>query len=96
MENPPFEDVFPIENGDIIPASYVSLQEGFGRCSLSGRVTDFLWSFGDLEGENFPNSLHFASMIMANQPTPPGHVPPPRNEGLIAGLIKGNQWLISP
>ena len=27
MENPPFEDVFPIENGDI-PASYVSLVEG--------------------------------------------------------------------
>ena len=27
MENPPFEDVFPIENGDI-PASYVSLPEG--------------------------------------------------------------------
>ena len=22
--------------------------------------------------------------------------PPPRNKGLIAGLIKGNQWLISP
>ena len=21
---------------------------------------------------------------------------PPRNKGLIAGLIKGNQWLISP
>ncbi len=28
---------------------------------------------------------------------PPGHVPPPRNKGLIAGLIKGNQWVfISP
>ena len=27
MESPPFEDVFPIENGDI-PASYVSLPEG--------------------------------------------------------------------
>ena len=27
MENKPFEDVFPIENGDI-PASYVSLPEG--------------------------------------------------------------------
>ena len=38
----------------------------------------------------------FAS-IMAIQPTPPGHVPPPRNQGLIAGLIKGNQWVfISP
>ena len=27
---------------------------------------------------------------------PPPNVPPPRNKGLIAGLIKGNQWLISP
>ena len=27
IENGPFEDVFPIENGDI-PASYVSLPEG--------------------------------------------------------------------
>ena len=27
MENGPFEDVFPIKNGDI-PASYVSLPEG--------------------------------------------------------------------
>ena len=27
MENGPFEDVFPIKNGDI-PASYVSLQAG--------------------------------------------------------------------
>ena len=27
MENGPFEDVFPIEHGDI-PASYVSLPEG--------------------------------------------------------------------
>ena len=34
--------------------------------------------------------------IMAGQPTPPGPRTPPRNKGLIAGLIKGNQWLISP
>ena len=27
---------------------------------------------------------------------PPLTYPPPRNKGLIAGLIKGNQWLISP
>ena len=26
----------------------------------------------------------------------PPNVPPPRNKGLIAGLIKGNQWLKSP
>ena len=34
--------------------------------------------------------------FMASQPTPPGHVTPPptRNKGLIAGLIKGNQWLL--
>ena len=30
MENGPFEDIFPIENGDI-PASYVSLPEGIGK-----------------------------------------------------------------
>ena len=30
------------------------------------------------------------------QPTPPGPRTPPRNKGLIAGLIKGNQRLISP
>ena len=39
---------------------------------------------------------NFTLRIMAGQPTPPGHVPPPRNKGLIADLIKGNQWLISP
>ena len=33
---------------------------------------------------------------MASQPTPPPPTYPPRNKGLIAGLIKGNQWLISP
>ena len=34
------------------------------------------------------------------QPGPPPtltpRTPPPRNKGLIAGLIKGNWWLISP
>ncbi len=37
MEQGPFEDVFPIENGDI-PASYVSLLEGIDSwpfCVLS-------------------------------------------------------------
>ena len=34
---------------------------------------------------------------MASQPGPPsGSRTPPRNKGLIAGLIKGNQWLINP
>ena len=33
--------------------------------------------------------------IMANQP-PPLTYPPQVNKGLIAGLIKGNQWLINP
>ncbi len=28
--------------------------------------------------------------------TPPKATPPPSNKGLIAGLIKGNQWLINP
>ena len=27
---------------------------------------------------------------------PASNVTPPRNNGLIAGLIKGNQWLIHP
>ena len=37
MKNGPFEDVFPIENGDIL-ASYVSLPEGnsFFHPSISG------------------------------------------------------------
>ena len=35
MEFPPFEDVFPIENGDI-PARYVSLPEG--KPLLAGRA----------------------------------------------------------
>ena len=35
------------------------------------------------------------TMGKVNQP-PPGPRTPPRNKGLIAGLIKGNQWLISP
>ena len=29
-------------------------------------------------------------------PPPPKAIPPPRKKGLIAGLIKGNQWLINP
>ena len=36
------------------------------------------------------------TVIMGGQPTPLGHVPPLRNKGLTAGLIKGNHWLISP
>ena len=35
MEIPPFEDVFPIKNGDI-PASYISLPEG--KPLLAGRA----------------------------------------------------------
>ena len=34
MENGPFEDVFPIKNGDI-PASYVSLPEGKHKIHVS-------------------------------------------------------------
>ena len=45
MENVPFEDVFPIKNGDI-PASYVSLPEG-KLLSLTG--TGFLSSTEVLE-----------------------------------------------
>ena len=51
MENEPFEDVFPIERGDI-PASYVSLPEGTG-CGGTPRKTNMVhlkmkpWRFGD-------------------------------------------------
>ena len=33
---------------------------------------------------------------MASQPIPPLNLPPLENKGLMFGLIKGNQWLISP
>ena len=36
-------------------------------------------------------------MAIVNRGPPNGpREPPKRNKGLIAGLIKGNQWLISP
>ena len=36
-------------------------------------------------------------MAIVNQPPPKRHVPPSQiHKGLIAGLIKGNQWLIGP
>ena len=46
---------------------------------------------------NFPLNGGFLWLLswLVNVP-PPGHVPPPRNKGLIAGLIKGNRRLISP
>ena len=34
---------------------------------------------------------HWAPAWLVNLPPP--NTPPPRNKGLIAGLIKGNQWL---
>ena len=40
-ENGPFEDVFPIENGDV-PASYVSLPEGTRFFNFNGSRSDFL------------------------------------------------------
>ena len=42
--------------------------------------------------------LHFPSMVKSwrSSTNPPLTYPPPRNKGLIAGLIKGNQWLIRP
>ena len=48
MENGPFEDVFPIENGDF-PASYVSLSEGI-RFLTIGEIPH--WS--DLLGRWMP------------------------------------------
>ncbi len=46
---------------------------------------------------NFWPVFQLKGCVMASQPTPPpGHVPPIRNKGFIAGL-KGNQWVfISP
>ena len=44
MENGSFEDVFPIENGDI-PASYVSLPEG----KLTDQL-DYLMISGEIFG----------------------------------------------
>ena len=54
-------------------------------------------------GDAFSKAHHFGypavnglpATIMAGQPNPP-KVHPPRNKGLIAGHIKGNQWLVSP
>ena len=39
-------------------------------------------------------SFFLSAIVMAGQPTPLTY-PPPRNKGLIAGLIKGNQWIFS-
>ena len=35
-------------------------------------------------------------MAFVNRGPPPGPRTPHSNKGLIAGLIKGHQWLISP
>ena len=67
---------------------------------ISGRVKIWdgaqVWCGGDCQGINshgssappepWPNSLTI-------RPSTPPTYPPPRNLGLIAGLIKGNQWL---
>ena len=60
MENGPFEDVFPIENGDI-PASYVSLPEGSSPskvaasrcCCLPGSSSYFGVGRGPFVGVTF-------------------------------------------
>ena len=36
--------------------------------------------------------VSFSSWLV-NQPPPIMYTPPPRNKGLIAGLVKGNQWV---
>ena len=43
MENGPFEDVFPIEYGDI-PASYVSLPEGISLSVIHKGSITFLFA----------------------------------------------------
>ena len=44
-----------------------------------------MWSKGDLEeaGTGVIFRISFLIDLMAGQPTLPGHVPPPRNIGLI-------------
>ena len=57
---------------------------------------------GEFTNENAPQLKHDSSLFWGkilhgystNQP--PGPRTPPRNKGLIFGLIKGNQWLICP
>ena len=41
------------------------------------------------------NQLDSVALFHGWSTYPPGPRTPPRNKGLIAGLIKGNQWLIS-
>ena len=45
MGNPPLEDVFPIEHGDI-PASYVSLPEGISYSKMVFFSSDFSSTWG--------------------------------------------------
>ena len=48
-------------------------------------------------GEKRKNNRWILESWLVNQPPPNGNIPPPRNKSLIAGLIKGNQWVfISP
>ena len=69
---------------------------------VSGSVVDFFYGFHVGKYTVCPMDprglsvwgLDYISWLF-NQP-PPGPRTPPRNKGLIAGLIKGNQWLISP
>ena len=52
MENGPFEDVFPIENGDF-PAGYVSLPEGTSHLRTQGTKETFPpFDFQDLSATN--------------------------------------------
>jgi len=46
---------------------------------------------GGSSGVNQNHRFTRSCLVMAGQPTPP-NVPPSGNKGLIAGLIKGNQW----
>ncbi len=42
------------------------------------------------------DTLHRKSVVHGNLRYPPQSYPRQRNKALIAGLIKGNQWLIVP
>ena len=55
MENGPFEDVLPIENGDI-PASYVSLPEG-NKNQSNFLANSFFEAMAKMRSSQDPNYL---------------------------------------
>ena len=60
----------------------------------SPQATKKQQTLGTSRGESYPEEKN--PFIQGNPSCPPQSGAPPRNKGLIFGLIKGNQWLISP